>query len=129
VTRHRPEAGCSQQCSPAEFDRSLISEPSTAGRERAKANGVQFGRKRKLSDHQRAESLKRRNAGETLADIARSYGVHLSLISRLYLQHCHRTGTDPWPVLRATVVAPGELDGLPTYTVLLRASSVGRWPL
>jgi DNA invertase Pin-like site-specific DNA recombinase len=67
----------------AEFERDLIRERTTAGRQRAKANGVRFGRKPKLSEYQRAEALKRRNAGETLADIARSYGVHLSMISRL----------------------------------------------
>jgi DNA invertase Pin-like site-specific DNA recombinase len=67
----------------AEFERNLIRERTTAGRERAKANGVRFGRKPKLSDYQRAEALKHRNAGETLADITRSYGVHLSMISRL----------------------------------------------
>lgn len=53
------------------------------GRKRAMANGVKFGRKRKLSDYQRAEAVKRRNAGETLASIAKSYGVDLSMISRL----------------------------------------------
>jgi hypothetical protein len=39
--------------------------------------------KRKLSDYQRAEAIKRRGAGETLASIAKSYGVHLAMISRL----------------------------------------------
>ena len=47
------------------------------------ANGVKFGRKRKLSDYQRAEAIKRRDAGETLAAIAKSYGVAISMISRL----------------------------------------------
>jgi hypothetical protein len=47
------------------------------------AAGVKFGRKRKLSDYQRAEALKRRAAGETLAQIAKSYGVDISMISRL----------------------------------------------
>lgn len=41
---------------------------------RGVANGVKFGRKRKLSDYQRAEALKRHAAGETLAAIAKSYG-------------------------------------------------------
>ena len=36
------------------------------------AAGVKFGRKRKLSDNQRAEAVKRRAAGETLAVIAKS---------------------------------------------------------
>ena len=45
--------------------------------------GVKFGRKPKLSDYQRAEAIKRRAAGETLASIAKSYGVHVTMISRL----------------------------------------------
>jgi hypothetical protein len=53
------------------------------GRTRAMANGVKFGRKRKLSDYQRAEAIKRRDGGETLAAIAKSYGVAISMISRL----------------------------------------------
>jgi hypothetical protein len=39
------------------------------------AAGINFGRKRKLSDYQRTEAVKRLGAGETLADIAKSYGV------------------------------------------------------
>src|ERR1700756_892757 len=67
----------------AEFERELIRERTSAGRERAMAEGVKFGRKRKLSDYQRAEAIKRRSAGETLAAIAKSYGVDISMISRL----------------------------------------------
>ena len=67
----------------AEFERELIRERTGAGRERAMADGVKFGRKRKLSDYQRAEAIKRRAAGETLAAIAKSYSVDLSMISRL----------------------------------------------
>jgi DNA invertase Pin-like site-specific DNA recombinase len=55
----------------AEFERELIRERTGEGR------------KRKLSDYQRAEAIKRRVAGETLASIANSYGVHLAMISRL----------------------------------------------
>ena len=47
------------------------------------AKGVKFGRKPKLSDYQRQEAIKRRNAGETLAEIAKSYAVDVSMISRL----------------------------------------------
>ena len=50
---------------------------------KAKATGVKFGHKPKLSDFQRKEALKRRAAGETLASIARSYAVDISMISRL----------------------------------------------
>jgi DNA invertase Pin-like site-specific DNA recombinase len=67
----------------AEFERELIRERTGEGRKRAMANGVKFGRKPKLSPYQRAEAIKRRAAGETLASIARSYAVDLSMISRL----------------------------------------------
>ena len=67
----------------AEFERELIRERTGDGRKRAMAAGVKFGRKRKLSDFQRAEAVRRRAAGETLASIARSYAVDISMISRL----------------------------------------------
>jgi hypothetical protein len=37
----------------------------------------------KLSDHQRDEAIKRRAASESLASIAKSYAVDVSMISRL----------------------------------------------
>lgn len=58
----------------AEFERELIRERTGAGRKRAMAAGVKFGRKPKLSTYQRTEALKRRAAGETLTSIAKSYG-------------------------------------------------------
>jgi DNA invertase Pin-like site-specific DNA recombinase len=67
----------------AEFERELIRERTGEGRKRAMANGIKFGRKRKLSDFQRREAVKRRDAGERLADIAKSYAVDISMISRL----------------------------------------------
>jgi DNA invertase Pin-like site-specific DNA recombinase len=67
----------------AEFERDLIRERTGDGRKRAMANGVKFGRKPKLTVHQREEALKRRAAGETLAAIAKSYAVDISTISRL----------------------------------------------
>ncbi len=67
----------------AEFERELIKARTGEGRTRAMANGVKFGRKSKLSPFQRAEAIKRRADGETLSDIARSYGVDVSTISRL----------------------------------------------
>jgi hypothetical protein len=45
--------------------------------------GVKFGRPRKLSEYQRKEAIRRRAAGETLAEIAKSYAVDISMISRL----------------------------------------------
>jgi DNA invertase Pin-like site-specific DNA recombinase len=67
----------------AEFERHLILARTSEGRTRAQARGVRFGRKLKLSAHQQQEALARRAAGEALVDIARSYAVSHSTISRL----------------------------------------------
>ena len=67
----------------AEFERELIRTRTGEGRERAKARGVVMGRKPKLTVHQRREAIARREAGEVLTDIARSYNVSHSTISRL----------------------------------------------
>jgi DNA invertase Pin-like site-specific DNA recombinase len=67
----------------AAFERDLIAERTGEGRKRAMANGIKFGRPLKLSEYQRKEALKRRKAGETLASIAKSYAVDISMISRL----------------------------------------------
>jgi IS30 family transposase len=45
---------------------------------------VKLGRKPMLTVHQRQEAIKRRDVdGELIRDIARSYNVHNSTISRL----------------------------------------------
>jgi DNA invertase Pin-like site-specific DNA recombinase len=67
----------------AEFERHLILARTTEGRTRAQARGVRFGRKPKLTAHQQQEALARKAAGEALVDIARSYAVSHSTISRL----------------------------------------------
>ena len=67
----------------AEFERHLILARTNEGRVRAKATGVRFGRKLKLTPHQRHEALARREAGEALTEIARTYAVSHSTISRL----------------------------------------------
>ncbi|WFU79407.1 recombinase family protein [Bradyrhizobium sp. CIAT3101] len=56
---------------------------TTAGRERARLNGVQFGRKPKLTPEQRERALARRLAGEPQKRIASDYDVSCSTISRL----------------------------------------------
>jgi DNA invertase Pin-like site-specific DNA recombinase len=68
----------------AEFERELIRARTDEGRKRAQARGVRFGRKLKLTSHQRQEAIARREAGEPLAEIGRSYNVSHSTISRLH---------------------------------------------
>jgi DNA invertase Pin-like site-specific DNA recombinase len=67
----------------AQFERYLIDCRTKEGRAHAIARGVKMGRKHKLTAHQRHEALKRKDAGEPVRDIARSYDVHHSMISRL----------------------------------------------
>jgi DNA invertase Pin-like site-specific DNA recombinase len=67
----------------ATFERHLIRARTDEGRKRAQARGIRFGRKPKLTAFQIAEALRRREAGEPLADIGRAYGVSHSTISRL----------------------------------------------
>jgi len=68
----------------AEFERDLIRARTSEGRERAKARGVKLGRKPKLTEHQKREAIRRRDElGEPVRDIARSYNVSHSTISRL----------------------------------------------
>jgi IS30 family transposase len=47
------------------------------------ARGVKMGRKPKLTPHQKREAIKRRDRGEPVRDIGRSYNVSHSTISRL----------------------------------------------
>ena len=67
----------------AEFERELIKARTGEGRARAKADGVHMGRPPKLTPHQRREAIARRDAGEALTDIARTYGVSHTTIGRL----------------------------------------------
>ena len=67
----------------AEFERDLIRARTTEGRERAKARGVRLGRKPKLTPHQQHEARRRRESGEPIREIARTYNVSHTTISRL----------------------------------------------
>lgn len=67
----------------AEFERDLIRARTSEGRARAKAEGKSLGRPFKLTPHQQAEARERRSKGEGVREIARSYNVSASTISRL----------------------------------------------
>lgn len=72
----------------AEFERSLIVERTQRGRRAAKARGVQFGRRRKLSDDQ-VEHAKRLVFEEQkpVSEVARLFSVHRSTLYRLINEH------------------------------------------
>ena len=67
----------------AEDERQRIIKRTHEGRQIAQAKGVRMGRKSKLSPHQQAEARERIAKGEATRDLARSYGVSISTISRL----------------------------------------------
>ena len=67
----------------AEFERGLIQERTSAGREAARKRGVRFGRPRKLTPEQ--ENLARRlvSEGKSAREIASVFNVHAATIYRL----------------------------------------------
>ena len=54
-----------------------------AGRVAARRRGARFGRKPKLSEHQRPEGRRRLLAGDSARAIARDFGVHHATVCRL----------------------------------------------
>jgi DNA invertase Pin-like site-specific DNA recombinase len=59
----------------AEFERSLIRKRCEEGIQRAKGKGTKFGRPTALDHGQRRRIAERYAAGETMAELARDYGV------------------------------------------------------
>jgi DNA invertase Pin-like site-specific DNA recombinase len=66
----------------ADVERDLIRTRTAEGRVRAMKRGQHMGRPSKLTAAQRAEARERREQGATLSELARSYDVSLSAISR-----------------------------------------------
>jgi DNA invertase Pin-like site-specific DNA recombinase len=68
----------------AAFEHDLRRARTNEGQARAVARGVKLGAKPKLTPRQQKEAIRRRDRGdETLREIARSYNVSHSTISRL----------------------------------------------
>jgi DNA invertase Pin-like site-specific DNA recombinase len=70
----------------AEFERSLIMSRTQAGIQRAKDNGVTFGRPVKLNAKQRRILAERHAAGETLMTLAREFRVGEATVWRALRQ-------------------------------------------
>jgi DNA invertase Pin-like site-specific DNA recombinase len=73
----------------AEFERELIRARTGEGRLRAQARGVKMGRPAKLTSHQIKAALRRRDAGEPMRDIARTYNVSLSQAPAMCIRTPH----------------------------------------
>jgi DNA invertase Pin-like site-specific DNA recombinase len=67
----------------AEFERDLIRERTSAGRQAAKQRGVRFGRPRKLNPDQERLACQLLADGKAVRDIARTFNVHEATIYRL----------------------------------------------
>ena len=59
----------------AEMERDLLIERTQAGLARARAEGKTLGRRPSLTERQRAEIRRKVNRGETIAQLARDFGV------------------------------------------------------
>tara|TARA_R110002095_G_scaffold212983_1_gene202936 strand:- start:1095 stop:1436 length:342 start_codon:yes stop_codon:yes gene_type:complete len=71
----------------AEFEREMIRERTKAGLEQARLRGVKLGKPFKLTEDQRAEIFECLKSGKkTAADLARTFNVNRSTISRMNRQ-------------------------------------------
>jgi len=67
----------------ADVERDLIRTRTAEGRSRAQKRGQHMGRPPRLTPEQKVEARRRRAQGATLTELARSYDVSKSTISRL----------------------------------------------
>lgn len=83
----------------AEFERNLIRERTMAGQLEALRNGRLIGRPSRIPLHHQREIICLRDAGKSVSEIARVYGVSANTVYRLYNE---ATGRKPrqWGELR-----------------------------
>ena len=67
----------------AEFERDLLIERTQAGLRRARAEGKRIGRPASLTPEQRAEALRRLQAGESVSAVARALGTSRQTVMRV----------------------------------------------
>jgi hypothetical protein len=105
----------------AGFERDLIRTRIGEGRERAKARGVKLGCKPKLTEHQKRETIRRRDRdSKPVREIARSYADIMSATARFPALHAGLGVTEQICVF-AVITDEGR--------VALRTSDSGRLTL
>lgn len=67
----------------AEFETEIRKERQLEGIVKAKAKGIQFGRKRKTSKSDRSEIREARKSGETVSNLMRRFGLSKATIYRI----------------------------------------------
>lgn len=67
----------------AEDERERITRRAKEGHDVAKQQGVKFGPKHKLTEHQRERERERKAEGDSLAAIAADFGVSKATIGRV----------------------------------------------
>jgi DNA invertase Pin-like site-specific DNA recombinase len=67
----------------AEFERDLIRERTSAGRNAALTRGVRFGRPKKMNDEQRTLALRLVSEDKSISEIAKTFKVHKATVYRL----------------------------------------------
>ncbi len=70
----------------ADVERDLIRIRTSEGRARAIAQGKKMGRPRRITNSQRMEIVQKRKNGETLDQIAKSFGISSGTVSRIASQ-------------------------------------------
>ncbi len=66
-----------------EFERDLIRERTSAGRNAALTRGVRFGRPKKMNDEQRTLALRLVQEDKSISEIAKTFKVHKATVYRL----------------------------------------------
>lgn len=74
----------------AEFERDLLVERTNSGLKRARSQGKAFGRPSSLSSDQKAEVIKRLQAGIPVSQIAKDFKTSRQTILRVRLAHSNR---------------------------------------
>lgn len=67
----------------AEFEADMIRSRTSAGRAAARSKGVKFGRPKKLSAKNKKLAMRLLKEGQSVRDVAETFGVHTSTIYRM----------------------------------------------